>query len=763
MIIGAHSDGPSIYSPRIEPITSVITRGAFGPELENHSAVILLPDHWSGVSAIGFLIVFMIHNPTPEFSLFDEALLSCADGHCLFDSHGKLLSYSGTFKDFYPKLRHHIQPGYEYRQFIRDLMEYQVIKNLKPVEDIDQWVEKQVEHIGENPEFIHHLHDGRYVKIKHTRLSNGYWFFAASDITNSVTQRSELEESNKRFESFTQVSSDWLWELDSNLCYIYFSGNCSPIGNISTADIIGRSRIDHITYSAEDNLQRREHNDALLSHEKVETVLTSTLDGEQIHIRIQAAPKFDNRGNFNGYMGCAKNITTEYGLKKKLEFQASHDELTGLVNRRAFGNYLNISLQNYAENDAQNNSDEDLHQTLIFIDLDQFKMVNDNAGHQAGDQLLSDVTQIFSKVYCCANDVVARLGGDEFAILSSCNEEQAKEQTDEFIRLIGDYRFSWAKRTFTIGASAGIVAIDSNSTDDSELLSKADTACYSAKMSGRNQAHLYSDHSTFECNQNDEIGKLELINDSLLHDRLSLALQPIVPTGPMRDHSKYEVLLRLKDATREIVPPGLVIPVAEKYDRMQHLDLWVVEHSILGLQQFSDVGQSVALSVNLSGNTLSNESCLNRIARLVEHHNVQPRSICFEITETATIKRIEKACNFISHLKNLGCEFSLDDFGSGLSSFSYLRSLPVDYLKIDGCFVTNILDDSANRAIVTSFNTLAHEMGMRTVAEYVETEEIADALAAIGIDYLQGFGVGKPQNLDEWLAFFRDQQRETGT
>lgn len=706
---------------------------------------------------------FMIHNQSPEFSLFDEALLSCADGHCLFDNNGKLLSWSHSFGDFYPRIKHHIVPGYAYEQFVRDLMQYQVLKNLKPVKDIDKWVQKQVEMVGEFPEFIHHLEDGRYMQIKHTRLTNGYWFFAASDITTLVLQREALEESKKRSESFAQISADWFWELDKDLHYVYFSFHTSPLGNIPGEVLIGTSRIDHVLENAEKNTQLFEHNDALLAHEKVSSVLTWDNGETKTHVQTVAAPQYDKAGNFSGYLGCAKDVTTEYGLKTQLEFQAAHDELTGLINRRAFGEYLNISLENRAERVAQNEACDDLHQTLIFVDLDQFKMVNDNAGHQAGDQLLVDVTRIFSKVYCESNDVIARLGGDEFAILSSCDEEQAKEKTEELIRLVGEYHFSWDKRTFSIGASAGIVLLDSTSSDDSDLLSKADTACYSAKISGRNQAHLYSSHSAFENNQNDEIGKLELINDTLLHERMHLALQPIVPTGKADDHTKFEVLLRIEDATRANVPPGIVIPVAEKYDRMQHLDLWIIEHSIEGIKKFSELGESVALSVNLSGNTLSNESCLNRISRLVEHHNVQPETLCFEVTETATIKRIEKACKFIAHLKELGCQFSLDDFGSGLSSFSYLRSLPVDFLKIDGCFVSDIHEDSSNRAIVSSFNTLAHELGMKTVAEYVETEQIAELLAEMGIDYLQGFGVGAPRTLEEWLQFYADSMKLTGT
>ncbi len=705
----------------------------------------------------------MIINSSPDFQLFDEALLNCTDGHCLFDNNGKLLSWSRSFSDFYPKIKDRIKPGYAYEQFIRDLQEHQALRNLKPVANLDEWVKDQLQRLDEKSEFVHHLHDGRFMKVKYARLSNGYWVFVATDITELKSQYEALEQSAKRFEGFAQISADWFWELDSDLRYVYFSSHTSPIGDISRDQLIGMSRIDHMLQHALLNTQCYKHNDALLAHEKVESVITWQNGEVDKHIQMIGAPQFDKDGVFTGYVGCAKDVTTEYGLKKQLEFQAAHDELTGLINRRAFGNYLNISLANRTEREAQNEPCDGLHQTLIFVDLDQFKMVNDNAGHQAGDQLLQDVTRIFGIVYCNPNDIIARLGGDEFAILSSCNEAQAKEQTEKLIRLIGEYRFSWDERKFSIGASAGIVILDDSTLDDSDLLSKADTACYSAKISGRNQVHLFSRHSAFESSQNDEIGKLELINDSLLHERMSLALQPIVPTGQIEDHTKFEVLLRLEDATRQIVPPGIVIPVAEKYDRMQHLDLWIIERAIEGIRQFSELGESVALSVNLSGNTLSNESCLNQIAYLVEKNNVKPKTLCFEVTETATIKRIEKACGFIEHLKQFGCEFSLDDFGSGLSSFSYLRSLPVDYLKIDGCFVADIEEDLSNRAIVTSFNMLAHELGMKTVAEYVETEEIAELLATMGIDYLQGFGVGAPKSLADWLDFYSESHKLTGT
>ena len=707
--------------------------------------------------------------------MFDEAFLSSADGHCLFNSNGELISWSDSFSNLYPPIKPRIKLGYKYGDFVRDLMEQQLLHNIKPVENLDQWVIDHVATLEEKPYFVHHLLDGRYMQIKHTRLSNGYKFFAAIDITETVLQREALENSIKRFESFAQISADWHWELDAELRYTFFSTHSTPLFSTSVDDLIGVSRVEHVKTYADNDRQLQDHNKSLLERRKVNAVLTITRNDETTgagskttYIEVIATPEFDKEGIFTGYLGCAKNVTTEYGLKQQLEFQAGHDELTGLVNRRAFANYVNMSLDTRSASEVQGQGCSDLHQTLIYFDLDQFKMVNDNAGHQAGDQLLIDVTRIFLQVFSSNDDIVARLGGDEFAVLCVSTELEAKEKAEEFIQLVGKYRLRWDERSFSIGASAGVARINSDSATGSDLLSKADMACYSAKMSGRNQVHIYSRHGVFANTQNDEIGKLELINDSLQHDRLSIALQPIVPAKQVPakqedDRTKFEVLMRMEDATQKIVPPGQVIPVAEKYDRMQHIDLWMIERSIFAIKQFAERGQQVALSVNLSGNTLSNESSLDQISRLVRDYQVEPHTLCFEVTETATIKRIENACNFIEHLKQLDCEFSLDDFGSGLSSFSYLRSLPVDYLKIDGCFVADIVEDESNRAIVKSFNTLAHDMGMKTVAEYVETETVAELLTEMGIDYLQGFAVGRPSDVDTWLNHYADLNAQTGT
>lgn len=716
-----------------------------------------------------------VHNSLDEYSIFDEAFLGCSDGHCLFDQNGKLVSWSDTFALFYESIIDKIVVGYDYSTFLTDLMNYQVLKNLKPVEDIDAWLKQQQELLKRpKGEFIHHLVDNRIMLIKHVRLSNQFWFFAAFDITELRSKTEELADSKDKFQAFAQLSSDWFWELNSKLCYRYHSTHNDPVGFDAEQQIVGMQRSAHVGQHAVNNEQLKIHNDCLRQYKPVDVVLTwqkkinhlpqpgqpaspqPKVETTVLHTHIQAKPIYDRRGIFTGYIGCGKNVTTSYQLAQKMEHQAKHDDLTGLLNRRAFTESLDSCITN-EDGDISGHPPK----TLIFLDLDQFKLVNDGAGHQAGDQLLKEITFMFINAFG-PRAIVSRLGGDEFGIIHFRSAVDTLIDVQALIENISSYKFKWANRVFSVGASAGIVEINDPYSDGSDLLSCADIACYGAKVSGRNQAQLYSRQNPFHRQQNEELSIVKLLNDSLNNNGLKLFLQPQIPTHKSDLPHKFEVLLRVWDSNK-LIPPGDLIPVAEKYDRMQHIDLWVLENSISNLKNFAAAGVNSAFSVNLSGNTLSDESCLEKIAQLVERSNIEPGSLCFEITETTAIKGIDKAINFIEHLKKFGCEFSLDDFGSGLSSFSYLNALDVDYLKIDGSFVKYIEKDHASRAIVKSFNTLGHEMGMKTVAEFVENEEIASLLTSIGIDYLQGYEVGRPQAIEEWLDHMVQPLKLTGT
>lgn len=708
-----------------------------------------------------------VHNLLVEHSLFHEAFIGCSDGHCLFDSDLNLVSWSDSFGQFYSPIINNISVGYNYIEFLRDLVEFRVLRNLELVEDIDTWLEQQKAHLErESGEFIHHLPDNRIMLIKYVRLSNQSLLFAATNITELRTQKEELANNKNKFRAFAQLSSDWFWELDENLCYRYHSTHNDPIGFEPQTKMIGKQRIHHVEKYADNDHQLQQHHDCLRARKPVDVILTWRLDKFEsqpslesdsltvMHTHIQAKPIYDRHGVFTGYIGSGKDVTDSYRMAQELEHQASHDDLTGLLNRRAFTETLDSLLSQTFENKKA------AIKTLVFVDLDQFKLVNDGGGHQAGDHFLQQITPIFKNSFE-TTAIIARLGGDEFGIILNGRADVALVQVNQLIRELANYRLHWANRSFTIGASAGLVEIDHTQHESSEVLSFADIACYGAKVSGRNQAQLYSDKNPFHRQQNEELSTVKLLNDCLNNNGLKLFLQPQIATANHQLPLKYEVLLRILD-NGTLIPPGALIPVAEKYDRMQKIDLWVVENSIRQLQAFHAAGIDCTFSVNLSGNTLSDESTLDGIAKLVEDSEIKFFSLCFEITETAAIKGIDKAKTFISRLKKLGCEFSLDDFGAGLSSFSYLSSLEVDYLKIDGSFVKNIETDPTSSAIVKSFNTLGHEMGMKTVAEFVENLAIADLLTEMGIDYLQGYGVGKPRAIEEFFSELAPMQKATG-
>ncbi len=701
-----------------------------------------------------------VQNSIPANSLLDEAFLACTSGHCIFDAQGALVSWSESFAELYPDLSDVVDIGLKYRDFLRTLHDRSAIKNLHKQDNVDAWLDQQLAAIGKAPaQFIHHLKDDRYVLIRHTPLSNQSWLFAAFDITELQETKRAHQLSKDKFMNFAKIATDWFWELDANLCYQYHSGHNRPLGDFDPSTLVGKPRIIDVASRIIKNDQLDEHINALTEHRAFDVVLSwQSADGTFSHSHTLGKPQFDHNGNFVGYLGCGRDVTEFYSLKQKFEYQAQHDELTGIWNRRAFSAHLDKLITACRDGGATDSK------TLVCIDLDRFKLVNDSAGHQAGDQLLKELTTIISDGFC-ENSVLARLGGDEFSAVIPLNVDQTVNIAQQLINKLSKHQFHWRKRKFSVGACIGVVAIDNTSTDSSDLLSKADIACYSAKASGRNQIQVYSSQSSFQAQQNDELGKVKLLNDAISNDQVRLYLQPIVPTSHTPEtRIKFEVLLRVLDPEGDIIPSGDIIRIAEKYDRMQHLDLWVTERALTAIEQMDQRNVNATLSVNLSGNTLSSSNSLKQLVALVESHQITAGSLCFEITETAAIANIEQVKHSMSELRALGCEFSLDDFGSGLSSFAYLQSLPVEYLKIDGSFVKNILNDNACRAIVSSFNTLGHEMGMKTVAEFVENRDIATTLTELEIDYLQGYYVGVPRDLDDWLADYENAELPlTGT
>ncbi|MEO0458567.1 MAG: EAL domain-containing protein, partial [Cyanobacteria bacterium P01_A01_bin.114] len=468
-------------------------------------------------------------------------------------------------------------------------------------------------------------------------------------------------------------------------------------------------------------------------------------DGTEYSIEDSAAPIRDRSGQLIGTVMVFHDVTQTRQLAHQLSWQASHDALTGLANRRQFEQDLAETLQNFQQVDQ-------IH-VVCYLDLDQFKVVNDTCGHMAGDELLRQVAGLL-KGQVRAADTLARLGGDEFGILlRQCPLDRAELIAEKLRKAIQIFRFLWQDKTFSIGVSIGLVRLgaDSDSSTLAEVLSAADAACYMAKDQGRNRIHVYQVDDSELVKQRGERQWSVQIRQALEDNRFCLYRQAIAATAQPSGaaHLGYEILLRMVDEQGALIVPGKFIPAAERYDLMPDIDRWVVQTFFdfferAQQQSAQEMSPEVLYLINLSGASIGDAKFLNFLKAQFARSEIHPQAIGFEITETAAIANLEQATHFIRELKQLGCQFALDDFGSGMSSFGYLKALPVDYLKIDGKFIQAIVDDSATYAIVESINHVGHVMGLKTIAESVENLSIRQQLDKIGVDYVQGFDIAHP-------------------
>lgn len=467
-------------------------------------------------------------------------------------------------------------------------------------------------------------------------------------------------------------------------------------------------------------------------------------DQTEHNIEDSAAPIRNREGKLVGAVMVFHDVTQSRQLQNQLSWQAGHDALTGLTNRRKFEQELTSLLQ-----EAQQD-----HQThfLCYLDLDQFKVVNDTCGHTAGDELLRQISRLLAS-QIRASDILARLGGDEFGVLlRQCSLSQAETIAEKVRKAIQNFRFVWQEKTFRIGSSLGLASLDVG-TSLADTLNAADSACYAAKNRGRNRIHIYQANDTELAKQRGEQQWSVHIRQALEENRFCLYSQVIMPTCTRETPTTnyHEVLLRMFDEQGELVSPGAFIPAAERYNLMPLIDRWVIQTFFRYVEHWQSQ-QSIATSmtsdalhfINLSGASLEDAPLLELLKSQLGQHDIPPQSLVFEITETAAISNLEQATHFIRELKHLGCKFALDDFGSGMSSFGYLKNLPVDFLKIDGNFIKDIVSDSATYAIVESINHVGHVMNLETIAEYVEDQDIRDKLVTIGVDYVQGYGVAHP-------------------
>jgi diguanylate cyclase (GGDEF)-like protein len=439
----------------------------------------------------------------------------------------------------------------------------------------------------------------------------------------------------------------------------------------------------------------------------------------------------------------AENRHAHRRAQETIQRLAFHDALTGLVNRYEFEARLRRALAAIPEGPGH---------AVLYVDLDQFKIINDTCGHSAGDALLRQLAALLRGPIRDA-DTLARLGGDEFGVLlHGCSLEDARDVAERVLRIIRDFRFVWHDSAFTIGASIGLVMLDEPGQTLSDVLRDADMACYAAKENGRNRVHVFRSDDQALRRRHGEMKWVARLNGALEENRFELHVQRIEPLAPgARPH--HEFLLRLREGDGEIVLPGAFIPAAERYNLMPALDRWVVRNALAhlaGLPRVRDGGETYF--INLSGATLGDDQFAAFFIEQARAHGLPFDAIGFEITETAAISSLASALDFIARVKALGCQVALDDFGAGLSSFSYLRAIPAHYLKIDGRFIRSMLEEPMDGAIVEAVNRIGHVAGLRTIAEFVESEALRDRLIEIGVDYAQGFAVHRPEPVASYRA-----------
>jgi len=467
-------------------------------------------------------------------------------------------------------------------------------------------------------------------------------------------------------------------------------------------------------------------------------LLLSKASGNERSIELSASPIRNADRQVTGAVVLLHDVTELRGLARQMSYQATHDALTGLVNRREFERRLQEAVDSGHRGDGQH--------VLCYLDLDRFKVVNDTSGHLAGDSMLREVAKLLRDAVR-DSDTVARLGGDEFGmLLIGCPLEKARQIADDVCRAVADYRFVWKDKLFNIGTSVGLVEVSRESGTLEELMAAADSACYVAKKQGSGRVAVYSARDEALARHTGEIQWLQRLQTALKENRFQLYHQPIVPAfGEVGGGPAMEVLVRLQDENGQEVPPSEFVRAAERYRLMGLVDRWVVQTTLAALGRGAiPVPSTRSVAINISGQTLGDMQFLEFVVECLDSTGVAPAQVCFEITESAVVANMDHARRFVGVLHGMGCQFALDDFGSGVGSFSNLKNLPMDYLKIDGSFMRNLARDSVNQAMVTAMIKLARTLNFKVIAEQVEDATALDAARRIGVDYVQGYAIGKP-------------------
>jgi diguanylate cyclase (GGDEF)-like protein/PAS domain S-box-containing protein len=557
-----------------------------------------------------------------------------------------------------------------------------------------------------------------------------------ADITQRKAAEANLLHAEARYRDLVETAHDLVWSTDAAGNWTYLNRACKGIYGYEPEQMLGRhvsefKAPDH-AHPDGDCFQRLLQGEELLQYETVH--LDSR--GEAHHLSFNAKAHFDEQGRVMRISGTARDITEQKAFQQQLTYHAEHDSLTGLFNRHYFQQELERTVARVARRGATC--------ALFYIDLDQFKYVNDTLGHAAGDRLLVEVTHLLGE-HVRDGDLLARFGGDEFTLLLyNIEPSDVLKVADHFRALFEGFRFVEDGNPFNVSCSIGATLIDQSVGSAEEALSHADIACNLAKAQGRNRINLYDPEDTNKAGMAEDMGWAARVREMLEQDRFRLVYQPIVSVhgGQAQD---YEVLVRMHCDDGEVILPGGFMPAAERFGLIHCVDRWIVSRAMQQLAKLRSDNDELRFSINLSGKAFEDDALLPLIKRLLRETGLDPAWLSFEITETAAIANLSAAARFIGSLKDIGCQFALDDFGSGFSSFAYLKHLPVDKLKIDGTFVQNMAQSGVDQAMVKSMNEVAHALGKQTIAEYVENRETLELLREIGVDYAQGNFIGRPR------------------
>ncbi|MCP4295030.1 MAG: EAL domain-containing protein [Proteobacteria bacterium] len=660
-----------------------------------------------------------------------DAVESISDAFALYDHEGHLILRNRRWLTFYPWLKDHVKPGTHVDMVDAKNSKYLTTEYLDPDESGGKT------QVSKRKNYLQQLEDGRWFMANDDQTSDGGTVCVRKDVTESKIAEIELKKLLRAVEASSSIVL--ITDVAGNIEYI--NPKFTEITGYSKDEAVGKNPRILNSGLTEKEIYCNLWKTIISGKEWKGEFHNRKKDGSFYWGRASISGVKNEKGVITHYIAIQDDVTHQYKLSEQLTYQASHDTLTGLVNRREFENRVERLL-------VSKNRGLEKH-ALCYLDLDQFKVVNDTCGHIAGDQLLLQLSNLLKDIVR-HRDTLARLGGDEFGVLMEhCSLEDAERVTSSLLKAVQTFHFTWEGQPFIVGVSIGLVAIDENTIDLTQLMKDADAACYMAKDTGRNRVHVYHIEDSDLAKRHGEMQWVSRIHQALEEDRFCLHAQSIVPLND-QTYRHYELLIRLKDEKGKLIFPNAFLPAAERYGLIIKIDKWVIEKAFNLMSLNPDFLERVKfVSINLSGPSIVDSDVIELIFKKLKETGISGEKFCFEITETAAISNLSRANNFVAKLREVGCKFALDDFGSGLSSFGYLKTLSVNYLKIDGMFVKDIVEDPIDHAIVKSINEIGQVMDMKTIAEFVENDQILAELEKIGVNYAQGYQIDKPRPLDD--------------